>query len=176
MRDMATYNWPCVNTGLGRKMPTIFNVYPCALLMVMPDARRTGNWRTGNPPACEDLWVGPRVCAKREHWLRKSHVHAYMRACVQDTALFFLASRPNPKHCADSPLTQPSRATNQRVVAVGRQQVQWAGVCDEHTDRQTPRLDSEAMSFATSAISRQFASSLNKFCYHSFYQPCSLHV
>jgi hypothetical protein len=45
MRDMATYNWPCVNTSLGRKMATIFNVYPCALLMVMANAGRTGNWR-----------------------------------------------------------------------------------------------------------------------------------
>jgi hypothetical protein len=45
MRDMVTYNWPCVNTGLGRKMPTIFNVYPCALLMVMANAGRTGNWQ-----------------------------------------------------------------------------------------------------------------------------------
>jgi hypothetical protein len=26
-------------------MPTIFNVYPCALLMVMANAKRTGNWR-----------------------------------------------------------------------------------------------------------------------------------
>jgi hypothetical protein len=43
-----------------------------------------------------------------------------------------LASRPNPKRCADSPLTQPSGATNQQVVAAGCQQVQWAGVCDEH--------------------------------------------
>jgi hypothetical protein len=39
------YNWPCVNIGLGRKMPTIFNVCPCALLMVMPNAGCTGNWR-----------------------------------------------------------------------------------------------------------------------------------
>ncbi len=30
---------------LGQKMPTIFNVCPCALLMVMANARRTGNWR-----------------------------------------------------------------------------------------------------------------------------------
>ncbi len=67
-------------------------------------------------------------------------MHAYVRACVRDTTLFFFASRPNPKRCADSPLTQPSRATNQRVVATGRQQVQWADVCDEHTDKQTPRL------------------------------------
>jgi hypothetical protein len=64
-------------------------------------------------------------------------VHAYMRACVRDISLFFLASRPNPRHCADLPLTQPSGATNQRAVDAGRQQVQWAGVCDEHTDRQT---------------------------------------
>jgi hypothetical protein len=66
-------------------------------------------------------------------------VHAYVRACMRDIALFFLASRPNPRRCADSPLTQPSGATNQWVVAAGRQQVQWAGVCDEHTDRQTNR-------------------------------------
>jgi hypothetical protein len=45
MHDMATYNWPCVNTGLGRKMPTIFNVCPCALLMVMANAGRTRNWQ-----------------------------------------------------------------------------------------------------------------------------------
>jgi len=120
MCDMATYNWPCVNTGLGGKIPSIFNVCPCALLMVMPNARRTRNWRTGNPPACEDLWVGPCARAKREHWMRKPHVHAYVRACVRDTVLFFLASRPNPRHCADSPLTQPSGATNQRAVAAGR--------------------------------------------------------
>ncbi len=27
--------------------------------------------------------------------------------------------------------------TNQRAVAAGRQQVQWAGVCDEHTHKHT---------------------------------------
>jgi hypothetical protein len=64
-------------------------------------------------------------------------VHAYVRACVRDTALFFLASRPNPRRCADSPLTQPFGATNQRAIVAGHQQVQWAGVCDEHIDRQT---------------------------------------
>jgi len=90
--------------------------------------------------ALAPLWVGPRVRAKTEHWMKKPHVHAYVRACVRDTVLFFLASHPNPRHCADSPLTQPSKATNQRAVVAGRQQVQWAGVCDEHIDRQTPRL------------------------------------
>jgi len=93
----------------------------------------------GQPPTCKcSSWDG--TPKKREHWIRKSCVHAYMRACVRDTTLFFLASRPNLKRCADSPLTQPSEATNQGAVAAGRQQVQWAGVCDEHTDRQTPRL------------------------------------
>ncbi len=93
-----------------------------------------------NPLAREDLWVGPRARAKREHWMRKSRVHAYVRACVRDTALFFLASCPNPRRCADSPFTQPSGATNQWAITTGHQQVQWAGVCDKHTDRQTPCL------------------------------------
>ncbi len=84
-----------------------------------------------------NLWVDPCARAKREHWMRKPRVHAYVCACVRDTALFFLAFRPNPKRCADSPFTQPYGATNQRAVAAGRQQFQWAGVCDEHTQRQT---------------------------------------
>jgi hypothetical protein len=56
-------------------------------------------------------------------WMKKSHVHAYVCACVQDTTLFFLASHPNPRCCANLPLTQPFRATNQRAVVAGHQQV-----------------------------------------------------
>ncbi len=71
--------------------------------------------------------------------MRKLRVHAYMCVCVRNTVLFFLASRPNPRRCADLPLTQPFGATNQRAVAAGRQQVQWVGVYDEHTNRQIDR-------------------------------------
>jgi len=66
-------------------------------------------------------------------------MHAYVRACVRNIALFFLASCPNPRRYADSLLTQPSGATNQRAIAAGRQRVQWVGVYDEHTDKQIDR-------------------------------------
>jgi hypothetical protein len=73
--------------------------------MVMPNAGRTGNWRRRRMKGIhsvsegvmlsrgmntrwpfagprEDLWVGPRARAKREHWMRKPRMHAYVRACV----------------------------------------------------------------------------------------------
>jgi len=58
MRNMATYNWPCVNTGLGRKMPTIFNVCPYALLMVMANAGCIGNWRRHRVKGIRSVFEG----------------------------------------------------------------------------------------------------------------------
>jgi hypothetical protein len=50
-------------------------------------------------------WVPMRVWRESIGWGNR----ACMRTCVcACTALFFLASCPNPKRCVDSPLTQPS--------------------------------------------------------------------
>ncbi len=77
-----------------------------------------------NPPAREDLWVGPRARAraKREHWTRKPRVHTYVRTCVRacerDTALFFfgaLAQIPGAAgiRLSHNHLIGPNWATNQ---------------------------------------------------------------
>ncbi len=64
--------------------------------------------------------MGPRARAraKREHWMRKPRVHAYVRACVRDTALFFfwpLAQNPGAARISLSHnhLIGPNWATNQ---------------------------------------------------------------
>ncbi len=44
VRDKATYNWPWVKIGLGKKMPTVFMVWPYALLIVIANANCKGNW------------------------------------------------------------------------------------------------------------------------------------
>jgi len=44
-RDKATYNWPWVKTGSGKKMSTIFMVWPCTLLIVIANVNCKGNWR-----------------------------------------------------------------------------------------------------------------------------------
>jgi hypothetical protein len=82
-------------------------------------------------PAREDLWVGPRARAKREHWMRKPRVHAYMCVCEILRCFFWpLGQIPNAVqiHLSHNHLIGPNGATNQRAVAAGRQQVQWAGV------------------------------------------------
>jgi hypothetical protein len=43
--DNATYNWSWVNTGCRRSTPTMSNVWPCDLLIVIAKERETGNWR-----------------------------------------------------------------------------------------------------------------------------------
>jgi hypothetical protein len=55
----------------------------------------------------------PCACASEERAsdeeTARACVHAYVRACVRARycAVFFLGSRPNPRCCRDSPLTQP---------------------------------------------------------------------
>jgi len=57
-RDAATYSCPWVNTGSSSRTPTRCRVWPCALLMVMANAGRTGNWRrrsvNGRPASVGD--------------------------------------------------------------------------------------------------------------------------
>ena len=43
-REAATYICPWEKTGLGRYTPTLANVCPCDLLIVMAKAGRIGNW------------------------------------------------------------------------------------------------------------------------------------
>ena len=48
-RERATYNCPWEKTDCGRYNPTLpLNVWPCALLIDMAKARRTGNCRLLN--------------------------------------------------------------------------------------------------------------------------------
>ena len=43
VRERATYSWPCVKTESRRSIATCRRDCPCALLMVMAKANRTGN-------------------------------------------------------------------------------------------------------------------------------------
>ena len=52
--DNATYNWPCVNTGLRKSNPIYGMVCPWALFIDMTKAKRIGNWRRIN-------WKGKSV-------------------------------------------------------------------------------------------------------------------
>lgn len=46
--DSATYNWPWEKTGEGKYTPTVYNVWPWLLLMVMAYESHMGNWRRFN--------------------------------------------------------------------------------------------------------------------------------
>ena len=46
--DTATYNWPWLNTGSGKCTPTLWNVYPWLLLIVIAKHKFTGNGRPFN--------------------------------------------------------------------------------------------------------------------------------
>ena len=42
--DKATYNWPCLKTCRGRKIPTLGMICPCDLFMVITKLSLTGNY------------------------------------------------------------------------------------------------------------------------------------
>ncbi len=107
----------CISLSLFHLFPFLFYsfcVFTFFLFMfVSCAARRRRRSKFPNPDrgqksSCSRGFVGGSPCMCEEIALDEETVRACVRACVRDTALFFLAFRPNLRRCADSPLTQPS--------------------------------------------------------------------